>query len=119
LILVGRDGDRAAVRALWDWLLRRVEWLSATAGPGRSRKWHEAFRVGVVDAVAARLDDRAPVDVGGALVAVDAAVAARAAAVDRFVSENLGLSRGRGMRVDAGAYAAGQRAGQDLSLPGR
>ncbi|MEL6346843.1 MAG: DUF2786 domain-containing protein, partial [Myxococcota bacterium] len=28
LILVGASDDRAAVRALWDWLCPRIEWLS-------------------------------------------------------------------------------------------
>ncbi len=85
---------------------------------GRSRAWHEAFRIGAVDAVAERLAE------GGAalhaslpreaLVRWEPAVAARRAEVDRFVAERLRLGRGRALRVDARAFAAGRVAGAEL-----
>lgn len=114
LILVGRDGDRAAVHALWAWLLRRVEWASATAGPGRSRHWHEAFRVGAVDTVAERLAAR---HAEAGLVPIAAAIAAREVAVQRFVHEHLRLTPGRGLRVDGRGYRAGRRGGVTIPLP--
>ena len=45
----------AAVVALWEWLVRRIEWLSASHGEGRDRGWHEAFRVGAVVTITERL----------------------------------------------------------------
>ncbi|MDP2315662.1 MAG: DUF2786 domain-containing protein, partial [Pseudomonadota bacterium] len=55
LLLAGRASDRAAVASLWGWLVSRIEWLSATHGPGRSRDWHEAFRIGAAEVVVERL----------------------------------------------------------------
>ena len=123
ILVAGRAADRAAVAAMWAWLLVRVEWLSAAAGPGRSRKWHEAFRVGAVEAVAERLlasdeETRAafPPD---ALVHIVPALAERERAVERFVTEELRLGPGRGMRMDARAYERGVAAGRELPLPPR
>ena len=120
IVLVGRGRDRAAVVELWGWLVKRIEWLSATHGEGRSRPWHEAFRVGVVDAIADRLvqsneEVRATLD-RTALVVVEPARAAHREALDR-VTEGLRLGRGRGVRVDARAWQRGRAAGGDMELP--
>jgi hypothetical protein len=120
IVLVGRGRDRAAVGELWGWLVKRIEWLSATHGVGRSRQWHEAFRIGVVDAIAARLvksaqEVRAELD-STALVVVDPARAAHREALDR-VAEGLRLGAGRGVRVDARAWQRGRAAGGDVELP--
>jgi hypothetical protein len=123
LVLAGRARDRAAVATLWAWLLRRIEWLSATHGAGRPRRWHEAFRVGAVDAIAARLRaaEAAVRDesTGTALAVIDQAIEARRAALDRFAAEHLRLGRGRALRVDAAAWRRGQAAGEALPLPAR
>ncbi len=121
IVLVGRARDRAAVGALWDWLVKRIEWLSATHGDRRSKKWHDAFRLGVVDAVAERLRDasaqtRTTLD-AAALVIVDPARAAHREALDRFVADALQLGPGRSMSVDARAWEQGKRASEDLELP--
>lgn len=119
IVLVGRASDRAAVRALWDWLVRRIEWLSATAGPQRSRAWHEAFRVGAVDTVAERLTaagEQAQRASAG-LMRVDQALAAHQRALDAFVNERLKLGAGRGLRVRFDGYQAGKRAAFELDLP--
>ncbi len=121
LVLVGRSRDREAVRALWDWLVRRIEWLSATQGAGQPRQWHEAFRIGVVDAVAARLRDtneqvQRELD-PTALVVVEPAMAAHRDALQRFADERLGLTKGRRIRVQADAWEQGQAAGDTLKLP--
>ncbi len=121
IALVGRARDRAAVTALWDWLVKRIEWLSATHGAKQSKKWHDAFRLGVVDAVAARLREatsqtRATLD-ATALVVVDPARAAHREALDRFVTDVLHLGPGRSLRVDADAWERGKRASSDLDLP--
>lgn len=118
--LAGRAPDREAARALWDWLTERIQWSSATEGAGRSRAWHDAFRIGAVDAVAARLaageaELRAALP-AEALVRVEPAVAARRAAVDRFLAERLRLGKGRSIRVEARAFAAGRAAGAALPL---
>jgi hypothetical protein len=120
IVLVGRARDRAAVVELWGWLVRRIEWLSATHGTGRDRQWHEAFRIGVVDAIAERLragneEARAELD-ATALVVVEPAAAAHREALDR-AAEGLGLGAGRAVRVDARAWQRGKAAGGDVELP--
>lgn len=121
LILVGRQRDRAAVTELWGWLVKRIEWLSATHGAGQPRQWHEAFRIGVVDAVATRLrQTQAEVRTQlepAALVRVDPAVVAHREALDRFADEHLQLGRGRTLRVDADGWHRGHAASEDLDLP--
>ncbi|MCX4247635.1 DUF2786 domain-containing protein [Paraliomyxa miuraensis] len=121
IVLVGRLRDRAAVIELWTWLVKRIEWLSATHGAGRSRQWHEAFRIGVVDAVAERLrhgSDEARHELSStALVKVEPLRAAHREALQRFASERLGLSSGRGISVDAHAWARGRAAADDVELP--
>lgn len=121
--VAGRARDRDAVRALWDALVRRIEWLSATAGPGRSRAWHEAFRVGAADAIAERLaageaEARAELP-ATSLARVDSRSEAQRAEVRRFVAERLGAGKGRVLRVDARAWEAGRTAGGELPLPKR
>ncbi|MEZ4238051.1 MAG: DUF2786 domain-containing protein [Myxococcota bacterium] len=118
--LAGHDADREAVRVLWDWLVERVQWASATAASERprSRAWHDAFRIGAVEAVIERLRAGPEADLdAAALVVAERALARRAEAVERFVAERLGLKPGRGIRIDRRAYAAGRRAGQTLPLP--
>lgn len=121
IALVGRARDRAAVETLWAWAVKRVEWLSATHGEGKSRKWHEAFRVGAVDVLARRLGEAAKgareASTGAELATIDRASAVHREALDRFVEERLGLRSGRGMRVDASAYARGRRAAEGMGLP--
>jgi hypothetical protein len=120
IVLVGRARDREAVVALWEWLCKRIEWLSATHGAGKSRQWHDAFRIGVVDEIARRLDEGRAQATGeleaNALVAIDPLRVAHREALDRFVDAHLGLGRGRAMRVDAAAYRRGQGAAAELSL---
>lgn len=118
LVLVGRAADREAVSTLWRWLARRIEWLSATHGAGRSRRWHDDFRVGVVDAIAERCstpdrDDSAaePLLDERSLARVDQAMAARAEALERFVERHLRLGAGRAIRVDPRAYNKGMTLG--------
>lgn len=120
LCVVGRASDRAAVAALWGWLVQRIELLSATHGAGQPRKWHDAFRVGAAEAVAGRLaasEAAAGADLPeGAMVRLAPALAERAAAVEAHAAQTLRLQRGRGMRVDVEALEAGRRAGADLPL---
>lgn len=121
IVLVGRARDRAAVVTLWAWLLRRIEWLSATHGEGRPRRWHEAFRVGAVDAISQRLRATTAAEhdatEGTALAIIDRALEAERAALERFADEHLRPGRGRGLRVDAAAWKKGRAAGEALKLP--
>lgn len=128
LVLVGRAADRAAVETLWTWLVRRIEWLSATHGAGRSRRWHDDFRVGVVDALAQRLcaprlDHDPPHDErrdSSSLARVDAVIGARDAALRSFVERHLRLGDGRAIRVDPRAWTQGKRiAAEQPWLPHR
>jgi hypothetical protein len=82
LRVAGRSADRTAVAALWEWLPERIQWLSASLGAGRSRQWHDDFRIGAVEAVVEQLrqavhtahDALSP----AALVVVDPALSPRA-----------------------------------------
>lgn len=119
LRVVGRAADRAAVRTCFEGLAPRLEWLSASHGAGRSRAWHEAFRIGAAEAIAARLGeptaDASPAST--ALLVDDHAV--RHAAVEACASSNLRLGPGRSLRLDAHGYARGQAAAETLPNPTR
>jgi hypothetical protein len=123
LCLAGRVADREVTAALYAWLVVRIEWLSATHGAGRDRRWHEAFRVGAAEAIAARLaesptdahaNDNDTDDASTALVKADRQ--RRRDAVDRYVAEHLRLGRGRGFAVDAHGYRRGQKVGADVAV---
>ena len=121
IVLVGRSRDREMVAELWSWLVKQIEWLSATNGEGQGRKWHDAFRIGVVSAVSERLKEAVQsahqeLD-STALARVDPAMVAHSEALDRFVSERLRLGRGRNIRVDAEAWEQGHAAADALKLP--
>ncbi len=117
LRIAGRAADRAAVRTLFQWLAPRLEWLSASHGAGRSRDWHEAFRVGAAEEVAARLGEPAAAASADstALLAGDRAL--RAAAVEEWATANLRLGGGRGLRLDAHGYTSGRAAAAALVTP--
>ncbi len=120
LLLAGRASDRMAVAAVWDWVVARIEWLSASHGPGRDRAWHEAFRVGAAEVIVDRLlagreAERAALG-AAAMVRLEPALAARAAAVASFAESHLRLKPGRGLRLDARALASGRAAGAEVGL---
>jgi hypothetical protein len=120
IIVAGRAVDRQAVVELWGWLVKRIEWLSATHGAGRSRKWHDSFRVGAATAVGERLASVATEVRGehGAreLVVVDPLIAARRQALDAYVAQHLRLGPGRNVRVLPEAWRRGQEAAEALPL---
>lgn len=120
IVLLGRSRDRAAVAELWTFLVKRIEWLSATHGAGQPRAWHDAFRVGAVQTIAERLaqvgaEVRAELS-EAALVRLDPAVLAHQAALERFMADKLRLGKGRGVRVDPGAFEQGRAAGGEVDL---
>jgi hypothetical protein len=147
LCVAGRPADQAAVAALWGWLVKRLEWLSATHGAGEDREWHESFRIGAADTIVERLEavqatermalvdavraggpagrddgrDDSVTDEGApdeaALVRLDAALEARAEAVARYTEEQLKLKKGRQIMVRMDALEAGRLAGKDIALP--
>lgn len=123
IVLVGRARDREAIQALWDWLVPHIEWLSASHGAGRDRRWHEAFRIGVVEAVVTQLGEGSAAQQAElpatALAIVEPAKAAHRAALDRFVAEHLRFGKGRGIRLDARARRQGVAAAGALNLPPR
>lgn len=123
LCIAGRPEDRAAVAALWDWLVKRLEWLSASHGTDAPREWHESFRIGAAETIAERLAEAqsaAKADTAKtatALVHIDAALQARAEAVSRYVDAHLRLKPGRRILVDVDALDAGRAAGHLVPLP--
>lgn len=121
IVLVGTEDDRAAVSMLWDWLVRRIEWLSATHGAGQDRRWHDAFRIGAAQTIAGRLrmsqqEGTARLE-SAALVVVSAGLARRQSRVSDFARDRLNLKPGRGIRVDPDAYRLGLQAGAEVPLP--
>ncbi len=118
ICLAGRPADREAARALWTWLLPRIEWLSATHGAGQSKRWHDDFRVGAAQAVAEQLRAPRPVPSAqdaAALVRLEPILVARERALADFAEQRLGLKPGRALRVLPSAYAAGKAAGASLA----
>jgi hypothetical protein len=123
LLVAGRAGDREVVAALYEGLVRQLEWLSATHGAGRSRDWHTSFRIGAAEVVVGRLGEAtSEVDATlseAALVLVQPARVARAHAVDAFAEQHLGLRAGRSLRVDGRGLQRGREVGATMPLPAR
>jgi len=120
LVLAGRASDRAAFHTLWAWLVQTLTWLSASHGGGKGKRWHDDFRVGAALEVVDRLEAaaRAPSEAlpEAALARVEPTLAARAARIERYAAEELGLRPARGLRVDLDAFEAGRHAGATLEL---
>lgn len=114
------DRDREAVRVLWEALVRRIEWASASANL-RSRDAHEAFRIGMAEVIGRRLAEGENEVLAGlepaALVRIDPARAAHADALDQFVAGHFTTGSARTVRVDSRAFAAGKAAGASIRLP--
>ncbi len=121
LLVAARAADRAVVSAIYEGLVKRIAWLSATHGAGRPRAWHDAFRVGAAEVIVARLST------GAAEAAAEVSEADRAqlvparaahdAAVEDFVATRLRLKPGRGLRVDARGLARGRAEAKTMPLP--
>lgn len=120
LVVIGRAADRAAVGAMWEGLVQRLEWLSATHGPGHDKRWHDDFRVGAVQTVVERLQTVTVAErrtlPAAALVRVEPALAAREAQVQAHVDDQLRLRPGRKISVDPDAWQSGRAAGQRIKL---
>ena len=121
LCILGYPEDRAITRTLWDWLVQRLEWLSATHGQAQSREWHESFRIGAANAIIDRLttvEGRAKEAMETtALATVDASRARRRAAVAAHAEAQMNLTAGRRIRVVVDAHNAGREAGAHMPLP--
>lgn len=123
ILVVGNDSDREMVFAMWEPLVHQIEWLSAThlQGKGRDKRWHDAFRIGAVETIVARLqqartqnEHRLTNAHHSALMRSDAV---RRDAVERFAAQHLNLRKGRRILVDPHAHREGKRAGQTMPLP--
>jgi len=122
IVLAGRADDRAAVRSLWEWLVPQLEWLSATHCAGHDKRWHDDFRIGAVETIAARLSEvdaaehqSIPPD---ALVRIEPALLARRNALQAFTDQHLRTKPGRALLVGVDAWKAGKAAATDLALGG-
>jgi len=117
LVLIGRERDRMAVKTLYDALVVQLEWLSATHGPGQSKKWHDSFRIGAARRIAERLQAvEAPTE-SMALAVVRTKRAEHQRALQTVVAERLGTGKSKSLRVFTDAWVAGQAASDDVPLP--
>ena len=126
LCCCGFAKDREAVLVLWANLVTRIEWLSATHGPGRPRQWHEAFRIGAAEAIVERLgsgeltigtdDDVADGTAGLVLSTARPLRAARVAAVEAYAHKHLPPHKGRSVLVDPRAVQRGREAASAWNL---
>lgn len=139
LRIIGRPSDAATVRYLFSYVAREIDRLTAEesslrGNPGRT--WCNNFRLGAVSEINKRLeaaesDARAAMKqeadasddmgTGAALVRVNNAIAKldkRSEAVEDYGKRKLHLRSGgsRRSRYDAGARAAGKRAGARINL---
>ncbi len=120
LLIAGREADRLAIVALWQWLVPQIEWLSATHGAGQPRAWHEAFRIGAAETIVRRLEGallevRAAIG-SAALARIEPTCARRKAAVESFADERLHLRPGRSIRVDSRALEQGRALAKRLPV---
>lgn len=120
LLIAGREADRLAIVALWQWLVPQIEWLSATHGAGQPRAWHEAFRIGAAETIVRRLEGvlievRAAIG-NAALARIEPTCVRRRAAVESFADERLHLRPGRSIRVDVHALEQGRALAKRLPV---
>lgn len=133
ICLIGRPSDVETCRYVYAWLAGEVERLAGVHARGNGRTWANNFRIGVVDAIAAKLREqhRATVEAvrseafatggEGAIVLVQQSIARveqRAASVENWAAQNMKLRAGRSssFRSDFGAREAGLRAGQTVRV---
>ncbi|MCO4771428.1 MAG: DUF2786 domain-containing protein [Deltaproteobacteria bacterium] len=120
IVLAGRAEDRAAVRSLWEWLVPQLEWLSATHGAGQDKRWHDDFRIGAVETIAARLAEVGAAEhelvAPEALVRIEPALLARRKALRAFTDEHLETKPGRALMVGVDAWQAGKAAAGEVAL---
>lgn len=133
LCVIGTPSRASAVRYLYAWLSREVDRLGAEAARGRGRSYGNAFRVGCVERVGARLEAaardgrreaerearKAADGNSTALVRIDSRLARLEQEVDavREVERNLGLRSAGSFRItNSGGYSAGRAAGDRVNL---
>jgi hypothetical protein len=120
IVLAGRAADRSAVRSLWDWLVPQLEWLSATHGEGHDKRWHDDFRIGAVETIAARLAAAGAAEQQlvppQALVRIEPALVARREALAAFTDRHLKTKPGRALLVGVDAWRAGKEAATAVAL---
>jgi len=120
IVLAGRAADRSAVRSLWDWLVPQLEWLSATHGAGHDKRWHDDFRIGAVETIAARLTAVGEAEhqlvPPKALTRIEPVLVARRDALKAFTDRHLTTKSGRALLVGVDAWRAGKEAANAVSL---
>ena len=136
IVIVGRADDAELVRLLYGELVKRVECLTRHHGQGQTRRFCNAFRLGVVMTLRERLalsaaeakhralEGECDAEAGDtALAPASTALAlarleARDDAVERFMEANLRLRPGRkkGLRAEAEGYERGRIAGHGVDL---
>ena len=122
LRIIGRDSDIEIVRYFFEYLTNEIERLCKQAmaeGHGTGKTWANNFKSGATNAVTTRLKEgyqevRNEHSNSTAIVKLDA----RDVEVQKWVSENLKLSKGYRSyaSADYDAFYQGQRAGKSISL---
>lgn len=131
-VLIGRRSDVQTTRYLYQALSAEVERLVKEQVGGRGKTWYNNFKLGVVDAIAKKLDEakreaeaamrREVASNSTALIKVDNAIAkleAKRQAVIEWEKKNLKLrSAGNTWTPDQEARARGQAAGENIVIGG-
>lgn len=132
VVIVGRRSDAQTTRYMYQMLCGEVERLTELQRTGLGKTWYNNFRLGVVDAIAKKLDEakrkaqeemrRDASSNSAALIKVDDAIArieAKRQAVIEWERENLKLRSWHARWTpDQEARARGQAAGANISIGG-
>jgi hypothetical protein len=128
--IIGRPSDVEKVRYLYAMLVRETDRLAEEHGKGCGRTWRNQFRLGVVDAIAAKLAEAREkvaaemrgASTGTALVRVNQAielVRRKDLAVDAWIRSNLRLrTTTRRFKGNEAAREAGREAGKAINISG-
>lgn len=133
ILLIGRPSDAESVRYLYAWLAQEVDRLAERDAKGNGKSWANNFRLGVVDAIGAKVAEQKTITQNGvrteafakagesALVRVEQSIVAlkkRAEDVEEWTKKNLKLRKRTTARTQyhPSAREAGMKAGEEIRL---
>lgn len=134
LMIVGRPSDVNTVRYLYDYFKLEILRLASENTKGNSETYKNHYRIGVVDAITAKLHEQKQKSYGEAraehannplaLVRVNNAIARlekRTLDVSKFMKEKMNLRGGASSgynKTETGGRAAGRRDGEGIRMTG-